>query len=105
MKVRPDATRKEVAAHVGVHERTIDNWRATDEFRDALTRLPEDILKDTTFLKAANGDIQALDKFMRWFGKEQKPEEDDFARALNMTEADYHKACKQIAGYMKEAYS
>jgi hypothetical protein len=73
-----------------------------DEWRDGLAMLPEAILKDATFLKAANGDIQALDKFMRWFGKERRPEEDDFARALNMTDDDYRKACKEIHTYHEE---
>lgn len=102
MKVRPDATNKELAAAGGVHERTISNWKNTDEWREALSMLPEAILKDSFFLKAVNGDTQAFAKWMAFFGKEQKPEEDDFARALNMTEDDYRKACQQIHAYYEE---
>lgn len=101
IKVRPDATQKEIAEKAGVCVRTIQNWAKTPEWKESMGMLPEAILKDTTFLKAATGDVQALDKFMRWFGKEQKPEEDDFARALNMTDEEQEMIAKEAHAYIE----
>lgn len=62
--------------------------------------VPEAILRDTMFLKAANGDVQAFDKWMRLFGSEKK-DDDDFASALNMTESEIEMIAKDAHNYWK----
>ena len=100
LKINPDLTNAELAAKAGVAERTISNWKKLPEWKEGMAMLPQAILKDTMFLKAASGDVQAFDKWMRAFGTEARPE-DEFAAALNMTEADMEMIAKEAHDYWR----
>lgn len=99
LKIEPATPTSLLAQKCSVSKETIEKWKKEPEFQEQLNRPRKELLKDVAFLSAMEGNIPAMEKYMKLF--EDETAIDDFALALGLTTDDLDRIARHAYEYEK----
>ena len=104
LKLEPGVSSAEIARRLGVSDQTICKWRKIPEFQEWTAKIQSltstKYLRDLSFLKAAQGDVQWFKVHMQFFSDDDGGI-DEFAESMEMDEAVLERIAHDAYEYVK----